>query len=51
MRVLVVGGTGFIGTTLCAALNRPGLDVTAMARNPRRNHLPRSVSHATGHLP
>lgn len=34
MKVLVTGGTGFVGTRLCAELSSRGHDVTAMARNP-----------------
>lgn len=48
MRVLVVGGTGFIGTALCAELKRRGHDVTAMARNPGGSDLPGGVSKAMG---
>jgi NADH dehydrogenase len=48
MRVLAVGGTGFIGTALCAELKRRGHDVTAMARNPGGSDLPGGVSKAMG---
>lgn len=34
MNVLVTGGTGFVGTSLCAELASRGHDVTAMARTP-----------------
>lgn len=34
MDVLVTGGTGFVGTSLCAELASRGHDVTAMARSP-----------------
>lgn len=33
MRVLVAGGTGFVGTALCRAFDDRGHDVTAMARH------------------
>ncbi|QDX40552.1 complex I NDUFA9 subunit family protein [Salarchaeum sp. JOR-1] len=34
MHVLVTGGTGFIGTRLCAELTERGHDVTALSRSP-----------------
>jgi len=34
MHVLVVGGTGFVGTRLCETLAARGHDVTALARDP-----------------
>jgi len=34
MNVLVTGGTGFVGTSLCAELASLGHDVTALARTP-----------------
>ncbi len=48
MRVLVVGGTGFIGTSLCAELKGRGHDVTAMSRNPGGGDLPGGVNKAMG---
>jgi len=48
MRVLVVGGTGFIGTSLCAELKDRGHDVTAMSRNPGGGDLPGGVNKAMG---
>jgi uncharacterized protein len=36
-RVLVTGGTGFIGTPLVATLRRHGYEVTALTRQPERN--------------
>ena len=48
MRVLVVGGTGFIGTSLCSELKRRGHDVTAMSRNPGGGDLPSGVSKVMG---
>ena len=48
MRVLVVGGTGFIGTALCAELKRRGHDVTALSRNPGGGDLPGGVNKAMG---
>jgi NADH dehydrogenase len=48
MRVLVVGGTGFIGTSLCAELKERGHTVTAMSRNPGGGNLPGGVTKAMG---
>ena len=48
MKVLVVGGTGFIGTSLCSELKRRGHDVTAMSRNPGGGDLPSGVSKVMG---
>jgi NADH dehydrogenase len=48
MRVLVVGGTGFIGTALCAELKRRGHDVTALSRNPGGADLPGGVNKSMG---
>ncbi|MBB6644950.1 complex I NDUFA9 subunit family protein [Halobellus ruber] len=48
MKVLVVGGTGFIGTSLCAELKERGHTVTAMSRNPGGGTLPGGVSKAMG---
>ena len=48
MRVLVVGGTGFIGTSLCTELKRRGHEVTAMSRNPGGGDLPGGVNKVMG---
>ncbi len=48
MNVLVVGGSGFIGTRLCGELVDRGHDVTALARNPEREDLPDGVETAMG---
>jgi len=48
MKVLVVGGTGFIGTALCAELKRRGHDVTALSRNPGGADLPGGVNKEMG---
>lgn len=48
MRVLVTGGTGFIGTNLCRELDERGHDVTAMARDPTNADLPESVATVAG---
>ncbi|RKD88122.1 complex I NDUFA9 subunit family protein [Halopiger aswanensis] len=48
MKVLVAGGTGFIGTNLCTELAERGHEVTALSRNPDRNGLPDDVDLAMG---
>ncbi|WP_246998622.1 complex I NDUFA9 subunit family protein [Halosolutus gelatinilyticus] len=48
MKVLVAGGTGFIGTNLCAELHDRGHEVTALSRTPEGNDLPAGVETAMG---
>ena len=48
MRVLIVGGTGFIGTHLCRELHDRGHDVTALSRSPTETALPDGVATAMG---
>lgn len=48
MDVLVVGGSGFIGTALCAELTSRGHDVTALSRSPGDADLPESVETVMG---
>jgi uncharacterized protein YbjT (DUF2867 family) len=48
MKVLVTGGTGFIGRQLCAELDERGHDVTALARSPDASGLPAGVSVVQG---
>jgi len=48
MDVLVTGGTGFVGTTLCRELDDRGHDVTAMARSPAGADLPDGVDTVAG---
>jgi NADH dehydrogenase len=48
MDVLVVGGSGFIGRHLCAALDENGHDVTALSRDPDPAALPDGVGTAMG---
>ncbi|WP_122089072.1 complex I NDUFA9 subunit family protein [Halalkalicoccus subterraneus] len=48
MKVLVTGGTGFIGRHLCAELDDRGHDVTALARSPDASDLPAGVSVEQG---
>jgi uncharacterized protein YbjT (DUF2867 family) len=48
MDVLVVGGSGFIGSHLCATLDDRGHDVTALSRDPDPGAVPEGVSTAMG---
>jgi NADH dehydrogenase len=48
MKVLVTGGTGFVGTALCRELDERGHDVTALARDPSGAALPEGVATAAG---
>ncbi|WP_416840488.1 complex I NDUFA9 subunit family protein [Haloferax sp. DFSO52] len=48
MNVLVVGGSGFIGTHLCRELQSRGHAVTAMSRSPDTSGLPDGVEHTVG---
>ncbi|MFC4436619.1 MULTISPECIES: complex I NDUFA9 subunit family protein [Natrialbaceae] len=48
MNVLVAGGTGFIGTNLCAELHERGHEVTALSRDPSGADLPPGVDRAMG---
>lgn len=48
MQVVAVGGTGFIGRRLCAALLAAGHDVTALSRTPAPDALPAAVETAVG---
>lgn len=48
MKVLVTGGSGFIGSHLCAALQDRGHTVTAMSRNPDETALPAGVDSVEG---
>ncbi|MFC7046912.1 complex I NDUFA9 subunit family protein [Halobacteriaceae archaeon GCM10025711] len=48
MKVLVTGGTGFIGTHLCRELHERGHDVTALSRSPGDADLPAGVETAVG---
>ncbi|THE66801.1 complex I NDUFA9 subunit family protein [Salinadaptatus halalkaliphilus] len=47
MRILVAGGTGFIGTNLCRELTARGHEVTALSRNPD-DATPEGVQSAVG---
>ena len=48
MRILVAGGTGFIGTNLCVELAERGHEVTALSRSPDSSGLPDGVETAVG---
>jgi NADH dehydrogenase len=48
MDVLLVGGTGFIGTALAELLVERGHEVTALSRTPAEETLPEGVETATG---
>ncbi|MFC7156724.1 complex I NDUFA9 subunit family protein [Halomarina halobia] len=48
MNVLVVGGTGFIGTALCRELVERGHDVTTLSRSPDDPDLPAEVETYAG---
>ncbi|MFB6296633.1 MAG: complex I NDUFA9 subunit family protein [Halobacteriales archaeon] len=50
MKVLVTGGTGFIGDALCRELDDRGHEVTAMSRSPDDSDLPGSVETVSGDL-
>jgi uncharacterized protein YbjT (DUF2867 family) len=48
MDVLVAGGTGFIGRSLCAELDSRGHDVTALSRSPDPEVVPADVETTVG---
>ncbi len=48
MKILVAGGTGFIGTNLCSELAERGHEVTALSRSPDAGELPAGVDSAMG---
>ncbi|WP_410766573.1 complex I NDUFA9 subunit family protein [Haloferax sp. DFSO60] len=50
MNVLVVGGSGFIGTHLCRELSSRGHSVTAMSRDPSSADLPDGVEGVAGDI-
>jgi NADH dehydrogenase len=50
MRVLVVGGSGFIGTPLCRELDSRGHAVTALTRTPGNDDLPAGIAKAMGNV-
>jgi NADH dehydrogenase len=48
MKVLVTGGTGFVGRHLCAELDDRGHDVTALSRSPDDGVLPDAIDTVVG---
>ncbi|NUB90766.1 complex I NDUFA9 subunit family protein [Haloterrigena sp. SYSU A558-1] len=48
MKILVAGGTGFIGTPLCTELHERGHEVTALSRDPSDADLPAGVDRVAG---
>ncbi|MEF8778824.1 MAG: NAD-dependent epimerase/dehydratase family protein, partial [Natronomonas sp.] len=50
MNVLVVGGSGFIGTHLCRELHDRGHDVAALSRSPDDGELPDGVETVMGDI-
>ncbi|MFC6990604.1 complex I NDUFA9 subunit family protein [Haladaptatus sp. GCM10025707] len=50
MKVLVTGGTGFVGSALCKELTARGHDVTALARSPDDAALPEGVNTVRGNV-
>ncbi|ELZ33291.1 nucleoside-diphosphate sugar epimerase [Halogeometricum pallidum JCM 14848] len=50
MKVLVVGGSGFIGTNLCRELKSRGHEVTALSRSPSSEDLPSGVNKTMGNV-
>lgn len=48
MDVLIVGGTGYVGTHLCRELIDRGHEVTALSRSPEDASLPQDIELATG---
>ncbi|QRV16423.1 complex I NDUFA9 subunit family protein [Haloterrigena salifodinae] len=48
MKILVAGGTGFIGTPLCTELHERGHEVTALSRDPSNADLPAGVDRVAG---
>jgi NADH dehydrogenase len=50
MKVLVVGGSGFIGSYLCRTLKERGHSVTALSRSPGNDDLPNGISKAMGNV-
>jgi len=50
MKILVVGGSGFIGSHLCRELKDRGHSVTALSRSPGNDDLPTGISKAMGNV-
>jgi len=50
MNVLVVGGSGFIGSALCRELKDRDHEVTALSRSPSSQDLPKGVNKVMGNV-
>jgi NADH dehydrogenase len=50
MKILVVGGSGFIGSYLCRELKERGHEVTALSRSPGNDDLPKGINKAMGNV-
>jgi len=50
MKILVAGGSGFVGKNLCRELRRRGHSVTALSRSPGDDDLPDGVAKAMGNV-
>ncbi len=50
MKVLIVGGSGFIGSTLCRELLDRDHEVTALSRSPSSDDLPKGVNKVMGNI-
>jgi NADH dehydrogenase len=50
MKVLVVGGSGFVGSHLCRELKERGHEVTAMSRSPGNDDLPTGINKVMGNV-
>jgi NADH dehydrogenase len=50
MKVLIVGGSGFIGSTLCRELLDRDHEVTALSRSPSSDDLPKGVNKVMGNV-
>ena len=49
MRIMILGGSGFIGTALSRELLRRGHDVVITSRKPRKAHKVSSKAYAPAH--
>jgi NADH dehydrogenase len=49
-RILVIGGTGYIGRVLVNGLNNEGYQVTVLSRNPKKAKVERGVEYVEGNI-